>query len=464
MVDALFRRVKMKLNDLAPTFEPQPGPQTEFLMNEADIIIYGGSAGSGKTFAILLEALWEYETPGFTCTIFRKNSTQIRSPGGLWDDSHKIYNHFDGIAREAQLEWTFPSSAKIKFAHIDHESDVYAWQGSQMCLICFDELTHFSRSQFFYMLSRNRSTCGVKPYIRATTNPDADSWVRQFIDWWINPNTGIAIPERSSVIRWSIVINDAIIWADEKEELMAKYAGSLPKSFTFICASIQDNQKLLEADPGYLSNLHALSRVERERLLHGNWNIKPSSGLFFRRDYFEVIDVLPRNLTFVRYWDRAATKKQENNDPDYTVGLKFAKDKNGVFYVCDIVRLQESPLGVQTAIKNTASQDTNITRIGIEQDPGQAGVSEADLLLRMLSGYNVKAYKATKDKITRASSVSAQAEAGNIRVLRGFWNEEFFRELENFPEGSHDDIVDALSGAFLMHTEDKYNIYSMVEL
>ena len=238
----------------------------------------------------------------------------------------------------------------------------------------------------------------------------------------------------------------------------------MPKSFSFVASTIYDNKILLERDPTYLASLKALSRFEREQLLMGNWNVRPSAGMFFQRSFFNVIDVLPRNLTFCRYWDRAATKKTEQNDPDYTVGLKLAKDPNGVFYVCDMVRLQESPLNVQNAIKNTASQDSVICKIGIEQDPGQAGVSEADLLIRMLSGYNVKPYKATKDKVTRASPVSAQAEAGNIRVLRGHWNEDFFRELENFPEATHDDIVDALSGAFLMHTESNYNFEAFIKM
>ena len=164
----------------------------------------------------------------------------------------------------------------------------------------------------------------------------------------------------------------------------------------------------------------------------------------------------------VRYWDRAATKKNDTNDPDYTVGLKLEKDDLGIFYITDIVRLQESPLGVQTAIKNTSTQDGFSTKIGIEQDPGQAGVADADYLIRLLSGFIVKAYRATKDKVNRASPVSSQAEAGNIKVLMGDWNEDFFRELENFPEGPHDDIVDALSGAFGMFTEEKYDITSLI--
>lgn len=91
-----------------------------------------------------------------------------------------------------------------------------------------------------------------------------------------------------------------------------------------------------------------------------------------------------------------------------------------------MVRIQQSPLGVQSAIKNTASRDGLYVRIEIEQDPGQAGVSEADYLIRSLQGFIAKPYKATKDKITRASPVSSQAEAGNIKIMEAPWNEEFF--------------------------------------
>jgi predicted phage terminase large subunit-like protein len=440
---------------------PQEGPQFKFLSCPADIVIYGGAAGGGKTYALLLEALWHCEIKGFTAVIFRSESKQVRNPGGLWDESEKLYTQFGGIARQSFLEWEFPKGATVNFGHLDHEQDKYSWQGSQICLVGFDELTHFSWGQFVYLLSRNRSTCGVRPYVRATTNPDPDSWVRKFIDWYIDNDSGYAIPERSGKIRWFVIDNDETIWADTAEELKARYPESLPKSFSFIASSVYDNKILLEKDPGYLANLKALPRFEREQLLYGNWNIRPTAGVFFQRTNFEVLPVLPKNLTFVRYWDRAATKKTENNDPDYTVGIKLAKDANGVFYVEDMVRIQESPLNVQNAIKNCATQDGHHVRIGLEQDPGQAGVSEVDLLIRMLAGFTAIAYKATKDKISRASPVSAQAEAGNIKVLKAPWNDNFFRELENFPEALHDDIVDSLSGAFLMHTESSYDIMAL---
>jgi predicted phage terminase large subunit-like protein len=450
----------MELREL----RPQQGPQEQFLTNSANIVIYGGAAGGGKTFALLLECLRWIGKKHFSAVIFRRTSTQIRNSGGLWDTSTSIYPYCGATARESRLEWSFPSGAKICFASMEYDKDRFNWQGSQIPLIGFDELTHFSWTQFMYMFSRNRSISGVPSYIRATTNPDPDSWVRKMISWWIDNDTGYAIPERSGKIKWFVVENDEVIWGDSKAELLLKDQTRLPKSFSFVASTVFDNKILLDRDPGYLASLKALSRFEREQLLMGNWNVRPSAGMFFQRSYFPVIDVLPRNLQFVRYWDRAATKKTEQNDPDFTVGLKLAKDNNGIFYICDIVRLQESPLQVQNAIKNTASQDGSVTRIGIEQDPGAAGVSEVDLLVRMLAGFNVKPYKATKDKITRASPVSAQCEAGNIRVLRGSWNEDFFREVENFPEASHDDIVDALSGAFLMHTESAYNIYSLSQM
>lgn len=448
-----------------PKIKPQEGPQREFLISKADIVIYGGAAGGGKSWALLMECLRHRKVPGFSAVIFRRNSTQVRNPGGLWDTSCELFPHADGVPKESTLEWDFYGKGKVKFAHLEHEKTRFDWQGSQVVLFGFDELTHFSWAQFVYMLSRNRSTCGIKPYIRATTNPDPDSWVRRFISWWIDEVSGYAIPSRNGKVRWFFIQNDQTIWGSSREELLEKDPHCLPKSVSFIASTVHDNKILLEKDPGYLANLKALPRFEREQLLMGNWNVRPTAGMFFQRSFFETVKAVPKGGTkVVRYWDRAATKKTENNDPDYTVGLRLEKDKNNILYVTDMVRIQQSPLGVQSAIKNTASQDGISVRIGVEQDPGQAGVSEADYLVRMLQGYNVKTFKATQDKVTRALPVSSQAEAGNIKLLQAPWNEDFLRELENFPEGGHDDIVDALSGAFLMLTDATYDLTALTRL
>ena len=408
-----------------------------------------------------MDLLWYHDVPGYTAVVFRRNSVQIKSPGGLWSNSQELFRQFGGEANETSLEWKFPSGCVIKFSHLQYIKDQYSFQGSSLTNIAWDELCHFEREQFFYMMSRNRSTCGIKPYIRATCNPDADSWVRQLVDWYIDPKTGFAIAERSGVLRWFIVRDDEMIWADSKQELLDKYEGCLPKSFTFISASIFDNKKLLEIDPGYLANLHALPYVERERLLNGNWNVKPSSGLYFKTHYFEVVEAIPKTTKKIRYWDRASTKKTETNDPDATVGIKLEKGENGLFYVSDMVRVFESPLGVEQTIKNTASRDGRDCHIYLEQDPGQAGKMEMDYLTRSLAGYVVKSNKVSQDKVTRALPVSSQCEAGNIKVLKGSWNDQFFKELENFPDGKHDDIVDSFSGAFNMMNNAGYSLENL---
>lgn len=131
--------------------------------------------------------------------------------------------------------------------------------------------------------------CGVTPYVRATCNPDPDSWVKPFIQWWIDPETGYAIQERSGVLRWMIRSGDTVVWFDSQGEAKKYLDGcgnteTIPISVTFIASTVYDNKILLEKNPEYLSNLNALSTVEREQLKNGNWNVKVTNGLFLPED------------------------------------------------------------------------------------------------------------------------------------------------------------------------------------
>lgn len=438
---------------MAETVEirPQAGPQEKFLASPADIVIYGGAAGGGKSWGLLMEPLRHVTTNHqFAAVFFRRNTTQIRNPGGLWDESRTLYPLLGAKPAKAVLEWRWPFGGLVKFAHLEHESTVYDWQGAQIPLICFDELTHFTKAQFFYMLSRNRSTCGVKPYIRATTNPDADSWVREFIAWWIDQETGFPIPERSGVIRWFVRVNDTLVWADTPEELRARFgADAEPKSVTFISAKLDDNKILLAKDPGYRANLMAQSAVERARLLGGNWKVRPAAGLYFQRSWVRVVDAAPADLDITRGWDLAATEKTADNDPDSTASIKLGRSRStGRFIILHRSSMQVGPHKVEKALKNTASADGRHVVIRLPQDPGQAGKSQAQSLVSMLAGYTVRTARPTGEKSVRFSPFSAQCEAGNVDVLRGPWNDELFDALEAFPEAAHDDDVDACSEAF----------------
>lgn len=439
------------MNDF-PLYEPQDGPQTDFHACSADILIYGGAAGGGKSHAILGEPFYHYENPRFGAVIFRRTTDEITNVGGLAIKAEALYARANG--RCGDLIWRFPSGSTVQLAGMQYEKDRLKWQGTELDLIEFDELTHFTAEQFWYVaLSRGRSTSGVKPYIRASCNPDPDSFVRPLIDWWIGPD-GYAIPERSGKVRFFMRHHDDNFeWFVSKAEAYKKYGTGpevRPLSLAFISSLVTDNKILMRVNPEYYANLLNLPMVDRERLLKGNWNIRAQRGNFFRREWFEVVDAIKATWSRqVRFWDRAATKPSPSNpDPDWTRGLKMIAYPDGTFLVVDLRSERNTPGRIRELMKNVATQDGYGCLIKCQQDPGSAGKEEIENFHKMFAGYQTKSQPFMKDKQTRAKAVSSACEAGNVKVLRGPWNEEFFREVENFPEGKRDDIVDCLSGAY----------------
>jgi len=432
-------------------------PQSKFYTTKADICIYGGSAGGGKTFSLLLDVFRSFRVSGFNGVVFREHANQIKSAGGLLEESLSMY----GKVRNARLrlsphpEWTFGRKSKISFRHIERDSAVHAWQGSQICYIAFDELTHFSAYVFWYMLSRNRSMCGVKPYVRATCNPDADSWVADLIAWWIDPETGYAVPERSGKLRWFVRRDEVLHWADSPAELVDKFGCDGPeiKSLTFISATLRDNKALMAKDPGYMANLKALALVERERLLNGNWKIRPAAGLYFKRTQIaNFVEVVPADVVYwVRGWDLAATSEKESKEAAFTASVLIGKRRCGTYIVADVTNDRLSSGEARALIRQKAQEDrAKYVQVVIKlpQDPGQAGKDQAESLVKFLSGFVVKTAPESGSKITRAEPMAAQWQAGNFDVLVADWNDVYIRQLEGFPEVRFKDMVDASSGAF----------------
>lgn len=408
---------------------PQAGPQTAFMSSPADIIIYGGAAGGGKTYALLLEALRHKDVKGFGAVIFRHNYNQITAEGGLWDASQKIFGQVpDAHPRKSpKLHWRFDGGSKLNFAHIEREEDLQSWQGTEIAYIGFDELTHFTKHQFLYMLSRNRSTCGVKPYMRATCNPDVDSWVADFISWWIDQDTGYPIPERSGQIRWMVNINDVISWFATREEgvkfaieqgIAPDTAEKLPKSVTFIASKLDDNKVLMETDPGYIANLLAMTEVDKERLLNGNWKIKAAAGKYFLRSQVRMIDRLPDDIImWCRAWDLAATDEDEDGDADFTAGVLMGLRRTGTVVVAHVINQRIKAGDVEKLVLNTSISDR--AKFGFQyvirvpQDPGGAGKTLAAHYVKLLTGFNIKIVPVSGNKELRATPLAAQWQNGN---------------------------------------------------
>ena len=433
---------------------PQPGFQTRFLSSRADITIGGGAGGAGKSYAELLAPVkWVY-LPDFRCTFFRRSMEEIRDQGGLWDESVKLYAPMGATPREHVCEWRWPSGAQISMDHLQYETTVYRKQGSQIALLIFDELTHFTDEQFWYLQSRNRSGCGIKPYTLATCNPDPDSWVAKLIEWWINQETGFAIPERSGLLRYFTRMGGEMIWADTRREVLAQCPGLTPidvQSLTFIPGTLADNPRMADKDPRYRGKLMAMTRVNRARLLEGNWKIRASAGTYFNRSEVKIIDEPPKDLReIVSRWDLAATEPNEDNkDPDWTCRVKMGRTKGGRYIVLDVKYKRWRSHKVRELVVQTAHQDGKAVKVGIPQDPGQAGVEQAKSYVRDLAGFIVWTDRESGDKETRTDPYASQWQAGNVDLVRGTWNDWYLDLMEAFPTaGVHDDPVDASSGAF----------------
>lgn len=350
---------------------PQKGYQEKVLSSSADIIISGAAAGVGKTFGLLIDPLRDIHIPGFGGVIFRRTSPQIRNEGGLWDTSMGIYPHAKGQPKESVLEWVFPKGPKIKFSHLEYEKNIFDWQGSQIPFLGFDELTHFTKKMFFYLLSRNRSTCGVDPYVRATCNPDPESWVADFISWWIDAVTGFPIPERDGVIRYLIVDGENYIWGDSKEEVIEKAwymleesvtkSGLKPENFiksvTFISGSIYDNKELLKANPSYLSNLISQDKETKAALLDGNWKVILSENDIY--DYHAFVGLFENKYEVNREGNFITADIALKGSNKFTVG-HFSGFELDDLLIMDKSKGNEVIAGIENMAKKHKTQNHNI--------------------------------------------------------------------------------------------------------
>lgn len=440
-----------------------------------------------NSFALLLEPLKHIDNAGFGAVYFRRSSVQIRNEGGLWDESVKLYPIREGIPN-SRLFWKFPTGATISFAHLEYDKTVLDWHGSQICLICMDELTHFSAYQFWYMVSRNRSTCGIRPYMRSTCNPDADSWVADLISWWIDQDTGYPILSRAGVLRWFVRVGDKLIWADHPEELVG-YTMPLtgdpipPTSLTFIPGRLSDNQALIRANPSYEARLLSLPPVERERLLYGNWKIRHTGRAFFDLQAL-LVDGQPvqppKRCDEIFAVIDSATKTGKANDA--TAVVWCARTKAGAYphpvavLDWDTIQLEGSLL--EAWLPSVLQRGQELARqcgarrgfVGVwieDKDSGQILLQQARR--KELPAYAIDSKVTGKGKDERALGVSGYVYNGQVKLtehafhktvdLKGVSKNHMISQIENFqiadPAAAKraDDLLDAWVYAIVVALE-----------
>ena len=477
--------------------DTQPGPQTKAAESDADIVVYGGAAGGGKSWLAIYDLAKYSHVPGYGGIIFRRTSPELQGSGSVWSLSQDLYPLLGGEDRKSPvLEWSFPSGALVEMRHLQHDKDVRAHQSKAYARACFDEATHFTSEQFWFIFSRLRTVSGVPLRFLLTCNPDPDSFVLlELIDWWIGKD-GYPIPERDGVKRWFVRDKDgAMVWADAKAELkhLVEDENDIV-SVTFIASKVTDNRKLLEADKKYKGKLLNLPPVLKARMLGGNWRIREGAGDMFQRGWFPHVPVstlartvrgLPAYMDYVRkvrWWDRAGTPFMNNlvpgiqrpadfrarreGNPDWSVGLlggltrpRDAEDR-GKIVLLDCVRYRDAPGAIEQAIIRQALADGPGVIVGLWVDPAQAGLDQAMRMRRLLNkrGIGVVLGPQVKSKREYASLPSQLAYTGDIWVMvegeHGVEWLPFWNEIEAFPpplgtptaKKPHDDQVDALSG------------------
>jgi len=184
----------------------------------------------------------------------------------------------------------------------------------------------------------------------------------------------------------------------------------------------------------------------------GQYQQRPQAreGGMFKREHIQIIKQAPANIRWLRYWDLAATSDMYGADPAYTAGVKLGRTTDGKFVVGHVVRMRAEAPGVRRLMRTMAQEDGPYCEIAFSKDPGQAGKAQAGDIVGEFAAYVIRANMETGKKETRAAPVATQAEAGNLFIVEGDWNEAFINELTTFPGSKFKDQVDALSGAYSM--------------
>lgn len=401
--------VSPRLNKYIP-HTPWPR-QAVFLSLNCIEAFYGGAGGGGKSDALLMGALQYVDQPDYHSLVLRKTLPDLKLPGALMDRAEEWLGPTDAEFNRQDHKWTFPSGASLTFGYLEHERDKERYASAEFQDINFDELTQFTKSQYTYLFSRLRRSAGSKIPLRmrSASNPGGIGH-----DW---------------------VYRRLVKGKGQNERI-------------FIPAKLRDNPST-DID-AYLRSLSHLDPLTRKRILEGDWEAR-QEGSMFTSSWFEIVQAAPAGIKWIRYWDLAATPKKPTNDPDWTAGCLMGK-LEGKYFIRSVRRMRGGPGNVEKFVLQTAGLDGVGASIYKEQEGGASGVNTVATYAKLLAGFDFHGDPKRVDKATRAAPLASQAQAGNVKIVAGPWNEAFIEELEAFPYGEHDDQVDAASGAFAMLT------------
>ncbi len=434
--------------------------QAAFLLLDCREAFYGGAGGGGKSDALLMAALQYADLPGYHALTIRRNLPDLAMPNALMDRAHAwLGGRNDAHWDESKKRWSFASGATLTFGYLDSVRDVDRYASAEFAYIGVDELTQFPEKQYVDLFARLRA-----PACPACALADEYRWHRELVHaqsisdcstccdlehWRVAVARGRLqhLDAAHIPLRMRSASNPGNVGHEWVKRRFVTRLGSSPRDRLFVPARLDDNPFINAGE--YTKSLMNLDPLTRARILNGDWEARSMRGVL-RREWFEVVDAIPAELSLARYWDTAYQKKKTS---DYTVGLKYGMSRDGIGYILHIARTKATPHEVESFITNVAAQDSRSVRVVLQQEPGSGSALWIDSMRRgALLGYPVESDAVKGSKFERSQPFRAAAEAGNVKILRGAWNEDFLEECEQFSpderEYEHDDQVDAACGAF----------------
>lgn len=277
---------------------PHPGFQRSFVRTNVDVCFGGSSLGSGKTYGEVLSIAEESLDPNWRGLFLRNNLDDIKAGGSILDTFREVYGNSIQIRTADMPRVMFPSGSYCDVTHAADQSIealLRRFKGRQYDTIIYDELTGFTWDAFKTILTRNRGKSKYSGKCRASTNPERESWIRTFIDWYVGDD-GFIMEERDGVVRYFYLMGPNVtdaVWGDSKEEVymlckadidkkLDRVYGfmqgrdkwpSLIKSFCFYLGRMSENKEMLENNEGYLGSIAMSGGAEAEKMLMGNWNV-----------------------------------------------------------------------------------------------------------------------------------------------------------------------------------------------
>lgn len=460
-----------------------PGPCSErqlmYVESKADVTLYGGAAGSGKSEIGVIDFLKYIDTPGFIGVMTRRTTPQMTGPGGLLSKCRRVFSQacspeeYTWRAKDGKFVF-HKSGAEIYLKHFERDDSDDNWQGAEANLFYIDEGTQFTQHMVQYIMSRmrNPSCPSIKPHLKITCNPDADHFLRKWVEPYLQED---GTPDRSKdgLIRYFTFMDGDFAWGDTPEDLVREYGVSVEDclSFTFISATVADNPIVSKHNPKYVSWLKGLKGVERARLLDGNWYVREESSSYFSRKWVEEVQHVNEDDVWytVRGFDFAGELVSDlNPSPDYTTSVRMRKMKNGDYIIDDIRRARVRHGQWENFVLECYQDDPFGVEYIIPQDPGPAAKRATQLFCRRLAelGINTKKEMSNKSKVDRFRPFASVAENGGVKILSNCGidkenkitnsNDFYYEELEKFngersggsKHGRKDDLVDATSTAF----------------